>query len=149
MLPLPEITGSSAHRGYFSHQGVWAGADQYMSGLFGSLTEVFDATLITILLTFNANRRAVPVAVGLSSQRAYWFTASTSYANPAVTIARAFSNTFAGIRPADVVPFILAQLLGAVCGLYVGRWLDAKRSGASRQVAADLLPTRHMTANGA
>ena len=71
----------------------------------------------TILLTLRANPAAVPMSVGLYITAAYWFTASTSFANPAVTIARALSDTFAGIRPADVPPFVLAQMLGAVAAL--------------------------------
>jgi glycerol uptake facilitator-like aquaporin len=54
---------------------------------------------------------------------AYWFTASTSFANPAVTLARAASNTFAGIRPADVAGFVAAQLLGAAAATLLLRWL--------------------------
>ena len=54
---------------------------------------------------------------------AYWFTSSTSFANPAVTIARSLSNTFAGIRPADVLPFIVAQILGAIAATFVFNWL--------------------------
>jgi glycerol uptake facilitator-like aquaporin len=77
----------------------------------------------TILLTLRANRAAVPMAVGLYITAAYWFTASTSFANPAVTMARALSNTFAGIRPLDVGPFIVAQLIGALVALYVCRKL--------------------------
>jgi|SRR5581483_2769866 len=75
----------------------------------------------TILLTLKANRTAVPAAVGLYITAAYWFTASTSFANPAVTVARAFSNTFAGIRPLDVLPFVIAQMLGALSAHYVCR----------------------------
>jgi glycerol uptake facilitator-like aquaporin len=89
--------------------------------------------ILTILLTLKANRAAVAASVGLYITAAYWFTASTSFANPAVTVARALSNTFAGIRPADVVPFIIAQLLGAVCGLYVCRRFDAKTSKSTDQ----------------
>ena len=81
--------------------------------------------LLTILATLKARAAAVPMAVGLYIISAYWFTASTSFANPAVTIARAFSDTFAGIRLGDVPAFIAAQLLGAVCGLLVARWLYA------------------------
>ena len=66
---------------------------------------------------------AVPFAVGCYITSAYWFTASTSFANPAVTLARAFSNTFAGIRPADVPLFIMAQLAGALCATLLFRWL--------------------------
>lgn len=72
-----------------------------------------------------ARRRsaAVPFAVGAYITAAYWFTASTSFANPAVTIARALSDTFAGIRPADVPGFILGQALGATAATVLFRWL--------------------------
>jgi glycerol uptake facilitator-like aquaporin len=66
---------------------------------------------------------AVPFAVGAYIMAAYWFTASTSFANPAVTIARCLSDTFAGIRPADVPWFVFAQLLGGVTATAVFRWL--------------------------
>ena len=89
--------------------------------------------VVTILLTLRANRGAVPATVGLFITAAYWFTASTSFANPAVTIARSLSNTFAGIRPADVIPFIIAQLVGAVCGLYVCGWFNAKTSETTNE----------------
>jgi glycerol uptake facilitator-like aquaporin len=79
--------------------------------------------VLTILLTLRTSPAAVATSVGLYITAAYWFTASTSFANPAVTIARALSDTFAGIRPVDVAPFIVAQLAGAAAGLVVGRWL--------------------------
>ncbi|RUP10530.1 MIP/aquaporin family protein [Hyphomicrobium sp.] len=79
--------------------------------------------VLTILGTLRARRKAVAVNVGLYITAAYWFTASTSFANPAVTIARAFSDTFAGIRGADVAPFILAQLAGALLGMLVASQL--------------------------
>jgi glycerol uptake facilitator-like aquaporin len=66
---------------------------------------------------------AVPFAVGLYITGAYWFTASTSFANPAVTLARSFTNTFAGIRPADAPGFIVAQLAGAFAATLLFRWL--------------------------
>jgi glycerol uptake facilitator-like aquaporin len=66
---------------------------------------------------------AVPFAVGAYITAAYWFTPSTSFANPAVTIGRAFTNTFAGIRPADVAGFVGAQLAGAAAASLVFRWL--------------------------
>ena len=68
-------------------------------------------------------RKAVPWLVGLYITAAYWFTASTSFANPAVAIARAFTDTFSGIRPADLPGFIIAELIGAVCALGVMSWL--------------------------
>ncbi len=85
--------------------------------------------VLTILLTLRANSAAVATSVGLYITAAYWFTASTSFANPAVTIARALSDTFAGIRPADVVPFIVAQFAGAAAAAFVSRWLVASRAG--------------------
>ena len=71
------------------------------------------ALVMTILGTIRHRPEVVPVAVALVITAAYWFTASTSFANPAVTVARALSNTFAGIAPADVPAFVAAQVLGA------------------------------------
>ena len=65
----------------------------------------------------------VPFAVGAYITAAYWFTSSTSFANPAVTLARAASDTFAGIRPVDAPGFIVAQLLGAAAATWLFRWL--------------------------
>jgi glycerol uptake facilitator-like aquaporin len=87
--------------------------------------------VLTILLTLRFNPPAVAASVGLYITAAYWFTASTSFANPAVTIARAISDTFAGIRPADVAPFIVAQFIGAVAGMLVSRWLALGRTNVS------------------
>jgi glycerol uptake facilitator-like aquaporin len=79
--------------------------------------------LLTIFGCIARTPTAVPYAVGLYITAAYWFTASTSFANPAVTIARSLSDTFAGIAPAGVVAFIVAQLIGMVAAVVVGRWL--------------------------
>ena len=68
-------------------------------------------------------RSAAPFAVGAYIVAAYWFTASTSFANPAVTVARSFTDTFAGIRPADVLPFVGAQVVGAFAATALFRWL--------------------------
>jgi glycerol uptake facilitator-like aquaporin len=67
---------------------------------------------------------AIPFAVGAYIAAAYWFTASTSFANPAVTVARSVSDTFAGIRPADVPGFVAAQALGATAATLTMRWLS-------------------------
>jgi glycerol uptake facilitator-like aquaporin len=75
--------------------------------------------------------QAVPFAVGAYITAAYWFTASTSFANPAVTIARSLSDTFAGIRPADVPWFILAQLTGAAVATFLFRWLAPRPTGSA------------------
>ncbi len=71
---------------------------------------------------------AIPVAVGLYITAAYWFTASTSFANPAVTIARALTKSFAGISPADVPMFIVAQLAGALAAFVLMRWFFSTAS---------------------
>jgi glycerol uptake facilitator-like aquaporin len=72
----------------------------------------------------------VPFAVGAYITGAYWFTSSTSFANPAVTLARAASDTFAGIRPVDTPGFIVAQLAGAMAATLLFRWLVPQRETA-------------------
>jgi glycerol uptake facilitator-like aquaporin len=79
--------------------------------------------LLTILGCAARVPAAIPYAVGLYITSAYWFTASTSFANPAVTIARSVSDTFAGIAPAAVPGFILAQLVGMLAAVVLARWL--------------------------
>ena len=72
----------------------------------------------------------MPWLVGLYITAAYWFTASTSFANPAVAIARSFTNTFSGIRPLDLPGFIVAELCGAIIGMLVMAWLLRADPGA-------------------
>ena len=80
--------------------------------------------LITVIAGVSRTRPpAVPFAVGAYIAAAYWFTSSTSFANPAVTIARAFTDTFAGIRPVDVPAFVVAQAAGAAIASMLFRWL--------------------------
>ena len=83
----------------------------------------------TILGTLRWRPEAVPYAVGLFISAGYWFTASTSFANPAVTIARGLTNTFSGIVPGHVPAFVVAQLVGAVLATAVFAWLH----GANKQ----------------
>lgn len=103
---------------FFASQHVRAGGAQLFSE--------FVATFGLLAVIWGVVRRrssAVPFAVGAYITAAYWFTASTSFANPAVTLARAASNTFAGIRPADAPGFIVAQLAGAMAATALFRWL--------------------------
>jgi len=79
--------------------------------------------LATILGTVRFRPEATPMAVGLYITAAYWFTASTSFANPAVTVARSLSNTFAGIAPSCAPAFILAQIVGALLAAGLFGWL--------------------------
>ena len=92
----------------------------------------------TILAGVRFNRPAVPWLVGLYITAAYWFTASTSFANPAVAIARSLTNTFSGIRPADLPGFIASELVGAVTALILMSWLlrgAGKAAAAAREVS--------------
>ena len=92
--------------------GQWVGEFVATFGLVG-----------TILGCLKSRPQAIPYAVGLYITAAYWFTSSTSFANPAVTIARGFSNTFAGIQPVDVTAFVGVQLLAACLAAYFFKWL--------------------------
>jgi len=110
-------------------QHVRAGGSQILSefiATFGLLSVIWGCARL--------RSSAVPFAVGAYITGAYWFTASTSFANPAVTLARAASNTFAGIRPADVPGFIVAQLLGAVAATILFRWLVPSLPAHARSV---------------
>lgn len=92
------------------------------SQLFSEFVATFG--LLTVIWGCARGRpAAVPFAVGAYITAAYWFTASTSFANPAVALARSASNTFAGIRPADTAGFIFAQLTGALAATSLFRWL--------------------------
>ena len=97
--------------------------------------------LVAILAIARFRTEALPYAVGLYITAAYWFTASTSFANPAVTLARTLTPTFAGIAPADAPAFVAAQLIGALAALALTRWLlDGQRpveaSGRAGEPAA-------------
>ncbi len=81
-----------------------------------------------ILGCIKTRPEAIPYAVGLFITAGYWFTSSTSFANPAVTIARGLTNTFAGIDPAHIAAFVTMQLIGATVATFVFRWLNADES---------------------
>jgi len=103
---------------FFASRHVRAGGAQLFSefvATFGLLSIIWGCARL--------RSSAVPFAVGAYITGAYWFTSSTSFANPAVTLARAASDTFAGIRPADAPGFIVAQLAGAMAATLLFRWL--------------------------
>jgi glycerol uptake facilitator-like aquaporin len=81
--------------------------------------------LITILGTIRHRAASVPASVALYITAAYWFTSSTSFANPTITIGRSLTDSFAGIAPPSVLPFLLAQLVGATLAILLARWLFA------------------------
>ncbi len=97
---------------------VRTGAGQWLAEFVATF-----GLLLTIFGCVARNPAATPYAVGLYITAAYWFTASTSFANPAVTIARSLSNTFAGIAPAGAPGFMLAQIAGMLLAVAFGRWL--------------------------
>lgn len=103
---------------FFASQHVRAGFAQGWSEFVATF-----GLLAAILGCARHRPAAIPYAVGLYITAAYWFTASTSFANPAVTLARAASDTFAGIRPEDVPTFVVAQLAGAVAAVATLGWL--------------------------
>ena len=102
-------------------QHVRTGPGQWLGEALATFGLVF-----TILATIKAKPEAVPISVALYITAAYWFTSSTSFANPAITIARSLSDSFAGIAPAGVPAFIAAQLVGAVAAWAVMRFMLEK-----------------------
>jgi len=107
---------------------IWQASTTVRSGAAQWLAEAVAAfgLVFTILAGLRFRSDAIPWLVGLYITAAYWFTASTSFANPAVAIARAFTDTFAGIRPADLPGFIVAELIGALLAMALAGWLLAQ-----------------------
>lgn len=105
------------------------------------------ALIACILLVSRARPEAVPAAVALTIAAGYWWTSSTSFANPAITIARALSDTFAGIRPQDAPGFIVAQFAGALAAWGVCAWLYPLRARAAQAVST-AAATRSVSASG-
>jgi glycerol uptake facilitator-like aquaporin len=118
MFDMPILMlGATARAGI----GQWTGEAVATFGL-----------VITILACVRFHPEAVAAAVGLYITAAYWFTSSTSFANPAVTVARALTDSFAGIRPADVPAFLFAQLAGALAATLVADWLFTEPKNTPR-----------------
>jgi glycerol uptake facilitator-like aquaporin len=129
---LAALAGVAAAHGMFdlpaflASTKVRTGASQWFAEV------VATAGLILVITGCWRQRIALaPLAIAAYISAAYWFTASTSFANPAVTIARSATNTFSGIRPEDAPGFIAAQLVGAALGIAVGRYLWPRKPGSS------------------
>ena len=106
---------------------IRTGAPQWIAELIATFGLVF-----TILAGLKSNRAAIPWLVGLYITAAYWFTASTSFANPAVALARSLTDTFSGIRPLDLPGFFLAEIVGALIATALCSWLLAEREVHAR-----------------
>ena len=126
MFSLPAVELSTRVR---SSGGLW----------FAEVVATFGLLLVIFGVVRSGRARAAPFAVGAYIGGAYFFTASTSFANPAVTAGRMLSNTFAGIRPSSVPPFVVAQLVGAVLAILAIRVLYP---GVRREAADVVLPTQ-------
>jgi glycerol uptake facilitator-like aquaporin len=143
-LPWPEAAAYIAVQIVGGIVGVWAAHAMFELSLWqvsvtvrtgpGQWFAEFVATfglVLTILGCLARTPAAIPYAVGLYITAAYWFTASTSFANPAVTIARSISDTFAGIAPSGVIAFIAAQLAGMLVAVVLAHWLWTPTKNAS------------------
>jgi glycerol uptake facilitator-like aquaporin len=118
------VLGIAAVHGMFG-QPIFSWSQHSRTGMPQLLSEGI-ATFGLMMVIWSSSRHreeAIPIVVGAYITAAYWFTSSTSFANPAVTIARSMTDTFTGIRPADVPGFIVAQLVGAGVATLVARWM--------------------------
>ena len=109
IFKLPPVTISTLVRHDFS---------QFLSEILATF-----GLILVIFIGSEVSKQNIPVLVGSYIASAYWFTSSTSFANPAVTVARQFSDTFTGISPSGVPTFIIAQIFGAILGFIVIQWL--------------------------
>jgi glycerol uptake facilitator-like aquaporin len=133
--------------------GVWAAhlmfalpilqSSAHVRNGVGQWTGEFIATF-GLLAVIESGRRhfraALPAAVSLYIVAAYWFTSSTSFANPAVTLARSLTDSFAGIAPANIAGFIAAQMAGATVAVFIMRWLHGEATTAAGQTASAKYP---------
>ncbi|WP_309642863.1 MIP/aquaporin family protein [Phenylobacterium sp.] len=139
-LPWKDAAGFVAVQALGAILGVWAAHAMFEVPIWQVSTKLRDGPaqvfsegiatfglILIILGTVRFRPAATPAAVGLYITAAYWFTASTSFANPAVTLARALTDSFAGIAPISAPGFVLGQVLGALAAWIVGGWLFERR----------------------
>jgi glycerol uptake facilitator-like aquaporin len=156
-LPWREVPAYVVAQVFGAVVGVWTAHVMFGERVFmfsrharsgpAQLVSEFVATFGLLSVIWGCSRRrsdAVPFAVAAYITAAYWFTASTSFANPAVTVARALTDTFAGIRPADVPAFLVAQFAGATTATLLFRWLVP---GLPRSAERVVVPRTEMSAS--
>ncbi|MGI9023907.1 MAG: hypothetical protein ACR2HV_11880 [Acidimicrobiales bacterium] len=132
MFDLPAVTLSDQTR---SSGGLW----------LGEVVATFGLIAVILGVVRSGRSSAAPLAVGAYIGAAYWFTSSTSFANPAVTVARTLSDTFAGIRPSSVPPFVVAQLAGGLTAAVLARWLYPDLADSADQVVVPHPQARRTT----
>jgi glycerol uptake facilitator-like aquaporin len=144
---VAQVTGAALGVGaadYMFREPVFTWSQHARNGLPQAFSEAV-ATFGLLAVIWSCSRRrsaAVPFAVGAYITAAYWFTSSTSFANPAVTVARSLTNTFAGIRPVDVPLFVIAQFIGAAAATALFRWLVPALPRTADQVVIPHEPSR-------
>jgi len=156
-LPWRDVPAYAAGQLAGAYLGVAAAHAMFEAPLFSASAHVrsgpaqllseFVATFGLLSVIWGVSRRHaqhVPFAVGAYITAAYWFTASTSFANPAVTLARAATNTFAGIRPIDAPGFVVVQLLGAAVATALFRWLLPSEVPSPQRGDAELVEPAHL-----
>jgi glycerol uptake facilitator-like aquaporin len=139
---LGALLGVAVAHGMFG-EPVFVASQHVRSGL-GQLLSEFVASFGLLSVIWGVSRKNAqftPFAVGAYITAAYWFTSSTSFANPAVTLARSLTNTFTGIRPADAPAFIAAQVAGALAATALFRFLMPVRGTKARGPIVDAAPT--------
>jgi len=144
---LGALLGVSVAHGMFG-EPVFAASQHVRSGAAQLLSE-FVATFGLLSVIWGVSRRSAqftPFAVGAYITAAYWFTSSTSFANPAVTVARSLTNTFSGIRPVDAPGFIFAQIAGALAATALFRFLVPARNVQAEAAVADTPTAKKETA---
>jgi glycerol uptake facilitator-like aquaporin len=152
-LPWREVPGYVLVQCFGAILGVWAAHLMFGQNVLQVSSHIrnggsqwfseFVATFGLLAVIWGCSRArlsAVPFAVGAYITAAYWFTASTSFANPAVTLARSLTDTFAGIRPADAPAFIAAQIAGALTATALFRWLVPELPQAAENLLAPHAP---------
>ena len=123
------ITGAVIANVMFDLQAIQISTNERVTtgALVGEVIATTGLISVIFVLVARAQEKLIPVAVAAWIGSAYFFTSSTSFANPAVTIGRIFSDTFAGIQPESVIPFIIAQLVGAVLGVVIVKALTKEQ----------------------
>jgi glycerol uptake facilitator-like aquaporin len=126
------VAGAMLANAMFDAPVAWSTTDRLSAGhLLGEVVATAGLVMVIVCLARADRATWIPLAVGAYIGSAYFFTSSTAFANPAITVGRMFTDTFAGVSPASAWPFVLAQLLGASIGVLIARGLFPARTSVS------------------